>query len=474
MKPPKVTKKLAVSNFKTRLRVVGFWISIMAGIYTLYFAFNMFPVISGYGAKILCSCVYIQERPEQEVIAQELGTLLGKIGSFSVDRSDSSATGKVWFLSSKKAIYRKGLGCTLVNGLEEEELRAQPFIGKTKAAYNQDTIAWPIGNRMDSTLPSGIDQAAIQQLVNEQFQEKNPEAPINTRGIVVVYDGKIIAEQYAPGFTASTPQMGWSMTKSITNAMVGILVKDGVLEVDVPAPIEAWSSDDRKKITLNDLLHASSGLKWSEVYSRPSDATEMLFRTKDAGLFALTKKAGKEPNERFVYSSGTTNIIQWIMRQQVGDDQYHQLPYKRLFNKIGMTSALIEPDPSGTFVGSSFGYATARDWARFGLLYLNDGVWNVERILPEGWVKYTTTPAPAAPQGEYGAQWWLNAGAKNNPNNRAYPNVPTDAFLADGFEGQAVFVVPSKKLVVVRLGLSQTAQPDLNKFVSDIIGSIRE
>lgn len=473
MKPPKVTKKLAVSNFKTRLSVVMFWIMILVGVYVLYFSFNMFPVISGYGAKNLCSCVYIQGRPEQEVIAQELGTLLGKIGSFSIDRSDSSATGKVWFLSSKKAIYRKGLGCTLVNGLEEEELRAQPFTGKPLVTENQDTIAWPNGNLTPITAPSGIDQEALKKIVADHFIEKNPEMPINTRAVVVLYDGQLVAEQYAPGFTASTPQMGWSMTKSITNAMVGILVKQGLLKVEDIAPIPDWKDDDREKITLNDLLHASSGLKWSEAYSRPSDATEMLFRSKDAGLFALSKKAGKEPNERFVYSSGTTNIIQWIMRQKIGDAEYHQLPYKKLFNKIGMTSAIIEPDPSGTFVGSSFGYATARDWARFGLLYLNDGVWDGERILPEGWVKYTTTPAPAAPQGQYGAQWWLNAGAKDNPSNRAYPSLPTDTFLADGFEGQSVFVIPSKKLVVVRLGLSQTGQPDLNKFVADVIGTIQ-
>lgn len=472
MKPPKVTKKLAVSNFKTRLSVVVFWILIMLGIYVLYFSFNMFPVISGYGAKSLCSCVYIQGRPEQEVIAQELGTLLGKIGSFRVDRSDSSATGKVWFFSSKKAIYRKGLGCTLVNGLEEEELRNQTFTGKTNPTYNPDTVAWPQGNRLPAEVPPGIDLEALKKVVANHFIEKKPETPINTRAVVVLYDGQLVAEQYAPGFSATTPQMGWSMTKSITNAMVGILVKQGKLTVDAPAPVPDWKDDDREKITLNDLLHASSGLKWSEVYSRPSDATEMLFRTKDAGQFALTSKVGKEPNKQFVYSSGTTNIIQWIMRQQVGDAEYHPLPYQKLFNKIGMTSAIIEPDPSGTYVGSSFSYATARDWARFGLLYLNDGVWNGERILPEGWVKYTTTPAPAAPIGEYGAQWWLNAGAKDNAAKRAYPDIPTDAFLADGFEGQSVFVIPSKKLVVVRLGLSQTAQPDLNRLVADVISAI--
>jgi CubicO group peptidase (beta-lactamase class C family) len=474
MKPPKVTKKLAVSNFRTRIGVVVFWISILGLGYVAWFTLNMFPVISGYGAKTLCTCVYVQGRNDQDVIKQELGTMLGAVGTFEINRSDSSALGRVWFLSKKKAIYRKGLGCTLVNGLDEEEIRAQKFIGKTDVSFNPDTIAWPDGNLVSSEVPSGIDKAALNKVMDDFFVEKNPEAPVNTRAVVVLRDGQIIAEKYAMGFDAKTPQMGWSMTKSITNAMVGILVKQGKLNVDAPAPIEAWEHDDRSKITLNDLMHASSGLKWSEVYSRPSDATEMLFRSGDIGLFVLSKKAGVEPNQKFQYSSGTTNLIQWIMRQQLGDEQYHRLPYDKLFNKIGMTSALIEVDPTGTFVGSSFGYATARDWARFGLLYLNDGVWNGERILPEGWVKYTATPADATERGEYGAQWWLNAGAKGNPENRIYPAIPTDAFWADGFEGQTVMVIPSKKLIVVRLGLSQEAEPDLNKFVADVIGTIKD
>lgn len=474
MKPPKVTKRLAVSNFKTRLGVVVFWIVVLALVYVSWFAINMFPVISGYGAKTLCTCVYVQGRSEQDVIKQELGTLLGSLGTFSVDRSDSSATGNVSIFSSKKAIYRRGLGCTLVNGFDEEEIRAQKFLGKTNIDYNPDTLAWPYGNLLSANAPAEIDTGALKKVVADFFIEKNPQMPINTRAVVVIYDGQLVAEQYATGFDANTPQMGWSMTKSITNAMVGILVKQGKLNVDAAAPVAEWEHDDRSKITLNDLLRASSGLDWSEVYSRPSDATEMIFRSKDIGKFVAEKKPTDDPNEKFNYSSGSTNLVQWIMRQQIGDEAYHQLPYQKLFNKIGMTSALLEVDPSGTFVGSSFGYATARDWGRFGLLYLNDGVWNGEQILPEGWVKYTTTPAPAAERGEYGAQWWLNAGAKSNPANRLYPDLPTDTFLADGFEGQCVFVIPSKKLVVVRLGLSQEAEPDLNKFVADVLATIKK
>ncbi|MFM7194555.1 MAG: serine hydrolase domain-containing protein, partial [Bacteroidota bacterium] len=175
----------------------------------------------------------------------------------------------------------------------------------------------------------------------------------------------------------------------------------------------------------------------------------------------------------FEYSSGPTNIISRIVRKTIGDLDYHRFPYRRLFRKIGMNGMIVEPDPSGTFVGSSYSYAPARDWARFGLLYLHDGVWQGRRILPEGWVSYTSTPAPAALRGEYGAQWWLNAGAPGNPADRTYPDVPTDSFQCEGFDGQYVFVIPSKELVVVRLGLTQNGEFDMNGFVAGILRSIR-
>jgi CubicO group peptidase (beta-lactamase class C family) len=473
MRPPKVTKKLAVSNLKTRFKVVSFWLLIMGVGYLLYFCVNMFPVIAGYGAKNLCSCVYIQGRSEEDVISQEFNQFLGKFGTFSVNPADSSATGSVWFFTEKKAIYRKGLGCTLIVGTTEDELRGQNFYAWIKnRLIDNDTIVWPDGNKIAEGVPLGIDKGAINKIVSDFFVEKNPSTPYKTRGVVVVYDGMLVSEQYGDGYTSSTPQMAWSMTKGVSNALIGILVNEGRLKIDDPVSIDAWKYDDRKNITINDLLHASSGLDWSEHYSRPSDATEMLFQTKDVGLFAISKKSASKPNEKFYYSSGTTNILSWIIRQEVGENFYHRFPYQRLFNKIGMNSAILEADPTGTYILSSYSYATPRDWARFGLLYANDGVWNGVRLLPEGWVKYTATPGPAAKQREYGAQWRLNVGEKNKPETKRFPSVPDDALFLRGVEGQLLFVIPSKKLVVVRMGLSLHGDPDMDKFISDIIGAL--
>jgi CubicO group peptidase (beta-lactamase class C family) len=244
------------------------------------------------------------------------------------------------------------------------------------------------------------------------------------------------------------------------------------MKVFEPAPIPQWQNDDRKKITLHNLLQASTGLQWEENYGGPSPATNMLFKKKDMGLYAMACQPESQPNTVFEYSSGTTNIISRLIREAIGDEDYYRFYYRELFEKIGARSMVIEPDAGGTYVGSSYSWATARDWARFGLLYLNDGVFNGERILPEGWVAYTSTHATAAKRGEYGAQWWLNAGAMNDQNNRTYPAVPADSFQAEGFEGQFVFVIPSKKLVVVRLGLSQTNELDMNQFVSKVIQAL--
>jgi CubicO group peptidase (beta-lactamase class C family) len=220
------------------------------------------------------------------------------------------------------------------------------------------------------------------------------------------------------------------------------------------------------------LLHANSGLKWEEKYNKESNATIMLYKEKDMAKYAMKSKLKNKSGTEFYYSSGTTNILSFIIRNTLGDTAYHRFSYAELFHKIGMYSAVLEPDGSGTFVGSSYCFASPRDWARFGLLYLNDGVWNGQRILPEGWVKYTTTPATSAKIGQYGAQFWLNAGSPGNPSSRKYPDVPTDCFWADGFEGQNLWIIPSKKLVVVRLSMEKGNKLDENKFLADIIKAL--
>lgn len=445
----------------------------LAGLsYGIYYASQAFPILSGYGAKSLCSCVMLGGRQPEDVIKHELGGGALKLGSFEFHPEDSSATGSVFGFAKRKAVYRKGLGCTLLSEIGEQELRNQKFILSQAPALNQDTIQWPSGNLVKDTLIHDFDYEKLTQAVNNAFNEPGEDKNRRTRAILIVYNGRIIVEKYAEGFGKNSRLLGWSMTKSLTNAYLALLVKNGKLSLNDKAPIAEWKNDNRNAITINNLMQMSSGLAWKEIYSGPSDATNMLFKKKDAGIFASHQPLKYQPDSVFYYSSGTTNILSRIIRHTVGDSVYYNLPYQQLFYKIGMNSMVLEPDAGGTFVGSSFAFATARDWARFGILYLNDGMWGNERILPKGWVEYSSTPARNARRGEYGAQFWLNAGEPGNPQNRMYPDVPTDLFWADGYEGQNVFIIPSENLVVVKLSLSSGNYLDDNKFLADIINTL--
>ena len=283
--------------------------------------------------------------------------------------------------------------------------------------------------------------------------------------MLVVYKNEILAERYAEGFTAKTPILGWSMTKSILATLYGILEYQGKLDLNDPAPVPDWQKDERKNISLNHLLRMQSGLAWEEDYSKISDVTKMLFMESDMTQSQRLKKAIAKPTKIWNYSSGTSNLLSGLLHNYVADEQtYLDFPYQSLIDKIGMHSMVIETDMNNNFVGSSYAWANTRDWAKFGLLYLNNGQWNEVQLLSENWVKYVTTPTEGS-DGTYGAHFWLNAGGK-------YPDVPRDLYSANGYEGQYVFIIPSKELVVVRTGLAEDPIFNVNEFLSEIIEAI--
>jgi CubicO group peptidase (beta-lactamase class C family) len=263
------------------------------------------------------------------------------------------------------------------------------------------------------------------------------------------------------------------MTKSVFNALVGVAVKEGKLAVNEPVRVSQWSTpgDLRARISVNDLLHMSSGLAFNESQAGlSSDVLQMLFREPNMASFAANKSAEVTPGSRWRYSSGAVMVLSRVLRDALGDETYGEFPRVALFDPLGMTHAVIETDASGNFVASSYMYATAREWARFGQLYLRDGVWKGQRILPEGWVTYTRTPAPAAPPSTYGALFWLSTPAEYR-GRRA--TVPTDAFHAVGHEGQFVTIIPSEDVVIVRLG--RTRRPSAwehDRFVANILAAL--
>ena len=441
--------------------------------------FQLAPIGIAYKAKILCSGVFVSHREPQSILSEDLSypPELG-IAGVKINYEDQSVTASVYGLMKRQAVYREGLGCTLLSGFTEDEVLSQPSALPPLLPENPESVHWPTGDKIATPeIPPNVDRQLIRQALDMAFSEPDPERLRRTRAVVIVYDGHLVAERYSPGISKDTPLIGWSMTKSVINALVGILVGQGKLSIEEPAPVPEWKEPDdpRSAITLDHLLRMSSGLKFIEEYedNPASDVNIMLFLKPDAAAYAASMPVEVSPDEKWSYSSGTTNIISRIIRHTVGNQgDYAAFPRKALFNRIGMRSAIMEMDASGTFVGSSFMYATARDWARFGLLYLQDGIWQGERILPEGWVKYSTTPTPRAPKGRYGAHFWLNRGDPENPEDRPFPQLPTDLFLAWGFQEQQTVIFPSHKLVVVRLGMTHQGLWGLESFVTDVLKAI--
>jgi CubicO group peptidase (beta-lactamase class C family) len=322
---------------------------------------------------------------------------------------------------------------------------------------------------------TGPDRLA--RVLAASLTEPDPRKLRRTRAALVVHGGRLLAESYAPGYGPASRLCGWSMTKGVMSALVGILAGEGRLSLKDRALLPEWRrpGDPRADIALEDLLRMRSGLAFSDVYSDPlSDVTRMLFVSQSAAGLAAARPLCAAPGDRWAYSSGTTNIISRVARGAFPSHaDYLAFPRRALFGPLGMSSALLEPDAAGDFVASSFMYATARDWARFGLLYARDGVWAGRRVLPEGWVGFSRTPTPQSPDGRYGAHWWLRLSRDFGGETEAAKRLPADAFHAQGHEGQVVSVIPSLDLVAVRLGMSIRADAwDHAAFLADVLDAL--
>jgi len=428
----------------------------------LFYLQDHLKLITGTAAKRMCSCVFVADRTPESVVNQDNNFSIVSYADASVDKVKKIASATVLGMAKQTAVYREGLGCSLVSdGYASDQLQAVSVPALQASLSTAATNNWPMGDRIVDSLLPVFDKTKLTTALAYAFE--NPA--LKTRAVVVLKDGQLIGEQYADGFNKDTPILGWSMTKSITSALVGILAKEGKVAINEPVDIPEWQEDERSKITMNNLLQMSSGLKWGEIYSTVSDVTKMLSLEGDMYQHAISVPLEVAPDTKFYYSSGTTNIVAGLIKKHFDRvEDYWAFPHTALLDKIGMHSAVIEPDASGTFVGSSYCFATPRDWAKFGQFYLNDGVWQGERILPEGWVDYTRTPANASAKG-YGAFFWLNA-------DEELVDVPKDMYACNGFQGQRVFILPSQNLVVVRMGLSEEGAFDFNEFLKGILAAI--
>jgi len=430
----------------------------------LYLRIAIYPqldLISGFSSKSLASGHFLDNRSQKMI--EQGDNDIDKIDWATNEINDAGkfVTATVHGLKERKAIYREGLGATLIN--DDFDVSKPYEVPKRKKQNNN--LPFPYGNlEPKDTVFSDVDYDKLQKAVANAFDKKG-EKKNRTRSVVVLYKGKLIAENYYVGFAKNSRILGWSMTKSITSTCFGILQKQGKIDIMKPAPIDEWKNDERSKITINDLLHMNSGLEWEEDYNKISDVTKMLFQAEDMTQSQAEKPAKYKPNSHWYYSSGTTNLLSGILRKQFKTHQeYLDFWYSALLDKIGMNSALIETDMAGNFVGSSYGWATTRDWAKFGQLYLNKGNWNGEQLFNESWANYVATPTNTS-NGQYGAQFWLNAGGN-------FPDVPREMYYCSGYQGQMVAIFPSYDLVIVRMGLSEDF--DFNGFLRDVIGSLKK
>lgn len=418
-------------------------------------------IAAGYKALTLCSAMFVGGRTQAQAEALELTgtypeydallpTLAAKIDG------DQKTVAVAWSddLPPRRAEWG-ATGCTIqpIGALPTRQGSMIWADGRRAG----DPASWPLGDARVAPRPG----PALQRTVASAFTATGPR----TTGVVVVADGRIVSERYADGFGPFTANRTWSVAKSITGTLVGAAVQQGLAKAAAPADIPEWTEGDpRRAITLDQLLHMSSGLHSTTAGNR-TDAVYFggTAVTEETVAWPLEVK----PGTRFRYANNDILLAMRSLRASIGDQRYATFPDDALFKPLGMRHTVAERDWKGNFILSSQVWSTARDLARFGMLYLDDGVWNGKRILPEGWVKYVTTASGPQPEGDfgYGATFWLM--------NRS-PGVPTDAFAAFGNRGQYVVIVPSRKVVIVRRGEDPTgARFDIAKFTAEVLAALK-
>jgi CubicO group peptidase (beta-lactamase class C family) len=437
-------------------------------------------VATGFISRTLCSAAFVSGVNPDEVFSETVDAMPGVrlitwAIDYRVDRKAKQVTTTLFWGGISRAVYREGLGCYLAHG-EASVDASLPAAGEIQRASLPEISGPSLVQAANPKLALALDRA---------FAE--PEQPPfrRTKAVVIVKDGRVVAERYAPGYGIDTPILGYSATKSVISALTGILVRQGKLAVDRPAPVATWQNPDdpRHAITVDQLLRHTSGLAMgsslnASLASTLAPVNEMKYVASDQAGFAESAALESAPGSAWNYHDGNYAILSRLIRDAVGGHAADVLRFARseLFGPLGMRNVTLEFDATGTPEGASQMLAPARDWARFGLLYLNDGVAGGKRILPEGWVDYSASPTPNGWVG-YGAGFWTNRGASLGANYRIEHGWPRDAFLAKGTLGQYVIVIPSERLVIVRLGTAPNwplTADGVTRLISDVVVATHE
>lgn len=437
----------------------------------------------GLGAHHLCAGLWVVGRDFRRSPGRVVREDIARFPAFrwrdayeyQVDSKAREVTVSAEGVGARTAEYNGDQGCAILPaGSEDVYFEPMDVDSDLPSADEQD---WPTGDRSAAGTFPDVDREALDATLDRAMDDEGLEPDQNTRGLVVVYRGKILAERYAPGWGPRTPQISWSMGKSIASALTGVMVRRGFYELDDPAPVEAWRGprDPRREIRIRDLLRMSSGLDFDNFgldpevsYTAANEHFRIYFDAVDVHAHAVHQPLRFEPGSTWRYRNSDPLSLMHAAREALEreGESWLAFPRKALFDRIGMRSAVLETDAWGDFVITGYDFASARDWARFGLLHLNDGVWEGERILPEGWVDFVRTPAPGDPNGGYGGLFWLN-------REGVLENVPRDAYFAAGYMGQRTLIIPSREMVVVRLGPSAAGfRPYFDRLVGEILEAV--
>jgi CubicO group peptidase (beta-lactamase class C family) len=431
-------------------------------------------VATGVVAHNVCSKTFVSQLDPQTTfseVSERAGVRrLRPLLRFRLDRTTKTVDASVAGLLTSHAMFREGLGCVLRNGSTEPYLLKSDIdaLKVQKTPRLLPDIASP-----DIVVPS---DPALKAALDHAFEEPAEPPFRRTKAVVIVHDGKVIAERYAAGVGVETPLLGFSMTKSVVNALIGIMTQQGLTSPSLPAPFPEWrgAGDPRREIEVEHLLRMTTGLALDETNSGFDPASQMLYLHNDTAGFAVKAGPIAPPGTRWAYSSPTTQLLARIIRDAVGGpEQTLAFAWRELFNPLGMRNVTLEFDGAGTPMGSAYMLASARDWARFGLLYLNDGVVGGKRILHEDWVDFS---AAATLDTDYGAGFWTNRSEHEHAKGRVRLGIPRDAFFASGDLGQRIVIIPSQRLVVVRLGDSVDPTGDirgLGRLVKGVIAAVQ-
>jgi hypothetical protein len=426
----------------------------------------------------LCSEVFIGGRDPQAAYDEALAPLLGplaKAARWRIDRRAGTAETDLMGLARQQAVYRGGLGCVRADQAFAPAMALRT--PKPETVPMDPPLLPPIAPGPQVVTP---ESPALQTAVDRAFAEPAKGPRHNTQAVIVMRHGRIVAERYGPGIGPETPLTGWSMSKSVTNALVGVLVRQGRLSVTAPAPVPEWAGDARRAITLEQLMRMQSGLDGGQslhagIGNGFDPAAQVLFDEPDMGAYAARRRLKTAPGGKFAYTDINYALISRIVRDASGGDAagVMDLARRELFEPLGMNRVTIEFDAVGTPLGGSHVWAPARDWARLGQLYLDDGVVGGRRILPAGWVEWSARVTPGSDVG-YGAGFWTNRGEGFGPSRRIGLGMPADAFMMKGSFGQHVVIVPSADLVVVRMGPSFDRWSEIgevSRLVRDVIAA---